>query len=138
MCLVTRITDAQTFLMIRQVAVCEYYEVAHDEWNHSATWIDRLLPRKSKARALRAVLKQLGHELATGELVQLKNPRVRDHLISMDQRLTIIKHTVGVVYAGAGQTDFGQMLANNPGLTLVDDDSSLMAQVMLIPAFGPF
>lgn len=124
--------------MIRQVTTGEYYEIAHNEWNHSSSWIDRFLLRKSKSRVLKSILRHLGHDLALHECIQLKDSRVKDHLINMDQRLTITKHTVGVVYAGDDQSDFNQMLANNPSSNIVSYGSALIVQIMSTRTFGRF
>jgi RAP1 GTPase activating protein 1 len=73
-------------------------------------WYDKILMRKWPTAM--DLLQAVGHPLASAPFQRIRDSDMSRALLRFDERLVILQHKVGVVFAGPGQDSFDEMLAN--------------------------
>ena len=73
-------------------------------------WYDKILMRKWPTAM--DLLQAVGHPLASASFQRIRGSEMSRALLRFDERLVILQHKIGVVFAGPGQDSFDEMLAN--------------------------
>ncbi|PJF17477.1 Very-long-chain 3-oxoacyl-CoA reductase [Paramicrosporidium saccamoebae] len=111
-CVTLRRGDVYAFVMVRTALGTDHLRIPMDQISRPH-WYERLF---RKWPSVEEVLRKAKHPLAAAPFIRVRDRSVGNSLIKLDERLVIGSHKIGVVYAGAGQSDLDQMLSNNTQL----------------------
>jgi hypothetical protein len=108
-CVTLRRGDAYAIVMVRTALGTDHLRIPMDKIPRPQ-WYERLF---RKWPSVEEVLRTAKHPLAAAPFIRVRDRSVGNSLIKLDERMVIGSHKIGLVYAGAGQSDLDQMLSNN-------------------------
>lgn len=112
-CVTLKRCDSQVLAMVRTALGTDHLRIPLKAITQQP-WYERLMMRKWPA--VEDVLRAAKHPLASAEFVKIKNRTLGTNLIMLDEKLVVGSHKIGLVFAGPGQSEFRNILANNSSI----------------------